>query len=81
MQKSIKAHAAVFRKYHTFFEKLDGETGEKGKGALYGDQEGFGWTNTTFYRYIQILDILESGTNMYEDKKTAEPPYNLAIIH
>jgi alpha,alpha-trehalase len=81
MQKSIKAHAAVYRKYHTFFEKLDGETGEKGKGALYGDQEGFGWTNAIFYRYIHLLDAMENGINLYEEPKKAEPPYNLAIIH
>lgn len=81
MEKSIKAHSDVYRKYNTFFEKLDGETGEKGKGAEYGDQEGFGWTNAIFYRYIHILDALDSNQNIYIPTSTNQPPYDLAILH
>lgn len=81
MSKSVKAHAAAFRKFGTFFEKLHGETGETGSGALYGDQQGFGWTNATFYRYIQILDALEKDQNIYKTVTSQEPPYDLAILH
>lgn len=81
MTNSVKAHGAAFRKYNTFFEKLDGETGDTGKGALYGDQKGFGWTNAAFYRYIQILDAIDSGKQIYFEPKTENPPYELAILH
>ncbi len=81
MESSVKAHAAAFRKFGTFFEKLNGETGETGSGALYGDQQGFGWTNAAFYRYVQILDALESGQNIYKTATPQEPPYDLAILH
>lgn len=91
MEKSVKAHAAGFRKYGTFFEKLNGETGDLGKGALYGDQElgngklhikheGFGWTNAVFYRYMHILESLEKGENIYKDER-GDPPYELSILH
>lgn len=90
MEKSVKAHATGFRKYGTFFEKLNGETGELGKGALYGDQElgngtlniqneGFGWTNAIFYRYIQILESLGKD-DIYIDT-SEQPPYELSILH
>jgi alpha,alpha-trehalase len=81
MQKSIKAHASAFRKFGTFFEKLDGTTGESGKGALYGDQDGFGWTNAIFYRYIQILDSLESTDSIYKSPKPSNPPFELSILY
>lgn len=81
MEKSVKAHAAVYRKYGTFFEKLDGETGGKGRGAEYGDQEGFGWTNAIFYRYIQILLALDKGQQIYKEPLPKEPPYDLIILH
>jgi neutral trehalase len=80
MEKSVNAHAAVYRKYRTFFEKLDGETGEKGKGAEYGDQEGFGWTNAIFYRYIQILDAIDSKVDIYLPND-GRPPFTLSILH
>lgn len=80
MEKSVKAHAAVYRKYKTFFEKLDGETGGKGKGAEYGDQEGFGWTNAIFYRYIQILDAMDRNEKIYLND-LQEPPFELTILH
>jgi alpha,alpha-trehalase len=80
MEKSVKAHTNVYRKYKTFFEKLDGETGEKGRGAEYGDQEGFGWTNAIFYRYIHILDAIEQNQTLYNEQTTT-PPYDLAILH
>lgn len=81
MKNSVKAHAASFRKNGTFFEKLNGETGETGSGALYGDQQGFGWTNATFYRYIQILGALENGQEIYKKSTSQDPPYDLLILH
>lgn len=81
MKKSIKAHAALFRKHNTFFEKIDGETGEPGKGALYGDQNGFGWTNAVFYRYTMILQAIESNKSIYMEPKSSVPPYELSILH
>lgn len=81
MTNSVKAHAAAYRKFGTFFEKLHGETGETGAGALYGDQQGFGWTNAAFYRYIQILNALEKGQNIYKTAAPHEPPYDLTILH
>lgn len=81
MKKSVNAHAAVYRKYGTFFEKLDGTTGKSGKGALYGDQDGFGWTNAIFYRYIKILDIINSGQSIFAIPKKSNPPFELSIIN
>lgn len=81
MTKSVKAHAAAFREYGTFFEKLNGETGKTGAGAIYGDQQGFGWTNAAFFRYIHILDALEKGQNIYKTVAPHDPPYDLAILH
>ncbi len=81
MEKSVKAHAAVYRKHGTFFEKLHAETGQSGIGALYGDQEGFGWTNAVFYRYIKILDVLDSLETIYTTPKSKTPPYTLSVLH
>lgn len=81
MKKSVAAHARAFRKHGTFFEKLDGETGESGRGALYGDQKGFGWTNAVFYRYIMILDEMGKGSIYGKKTGNATPPYSLAIPH
>ncbi len=79
MEKSVKAHANVYHTHHTFFEKIDGITGGSGKGALYGDQDGFGWTNAVFYRYIQILDALHSNQSIYVEPKPGIPPHELSI--
>lgn len=80
MTNSVKAHAAAFRKHGTFFEKLNGETGETGRGASYVDQQGFGWTNAAFFRYIQLLDALENGQNIYKETTAQDPPYDLAVL-
>jgi alpha,alpha-trehalase len=80
MMNSVKAHAAAFRKHGTFFEKLNGETGDIGRGAQYIDQQGFGWTNAAFYRYIQILDALVTGQQIYKNPTIQEPPYDLLIL-
>lgn len=79
MEKSVIAHAAVYRKHKTFFEKLDCTTGESGSGALYGDQKGFGWTNAVFYRYIKLLDLIENNELLYTSPKPSNPPYGLSI--
>lgn len=81
MQNSIKNNAKLFRKYGTFFEKVSGETGESGRGAEYIDQQGFGWTNAAFYRYIQILDDLETHETIYAKPKPTKPPYHFDILH
>ncbi len=81
MIKYLKAHAAFFRTYGTFAEKLHGETGGKADKFHYESQEGFGWTNAVFYRYIKILDAMERGESIYRDPKAGEPPYKLSVIH
>lgn len=81
MIKSVTAHGNAFAKHKTFFEKLNGITGDTGEGALYEDQKGFGWTNATFFRYIRILDALENGDEIYQKPTTEAPPYNLSISH
>ncbi len=81
MKKSLKAHATLFRKHNTFFEKIDGSNGNSGKGALYGDQKGFGWTNAVFYRYVCILDALNAQESIYDKTNQTTPPYELSILH
>jgi len=81
MEKSLKSNAALFRKYHTFLEKFNGETGDKAATFHYELQEGFGWTNAAFYRYVQLLDELESGKELYKQPKADEPPFKLALLH
>lgn len=81
MKKYLKAHAAFFRKYGSFAEKLHGETGDKAGAFHYETQDGFGWTNAAFYRYSMILDAIERGENIYREPKGEKPPYKLAVIH
>jgi alpha,alpha-trehalase len=81
MTNSVKAHSAAFRKFGTFFEKLNGETGESGSAAMYVDQKGFGWTNAAFYRYIQILDTIDANKPLYIEPQSHTAPYDLAILH
>jgi len=81
MKKSIKAHARLFRKYGTFFEKINGATGDKAKNYHYPTQTGFGWTNAIFFRYIKILEDLDKGRNIYNTAKTDKPPFEFAIYH
>lgn len=59
MEKSVKAHGELFRKYGTFFEKINAETGEPSASFHYAGQKGFGWTNAAFFHYIRLLDALE----------------------
>ena len=81
MNNSLNAHNQLFKKNNTFYEKINGLTGDPGTGALYGDQKGFGWTNAIFYRYVQILDDLESKKSIYKDQKPKNPPFELIILH
>ncbi len=81
MEKSLSAQSKIFKKYKTFFEKLDGTSGDKTGDFHYTNQSGFGWTNAEFFRYVQILDALESGKNIYADPKNDKPPYKLSIPH
>ncbi len=79
MQASVRAHAALYREYGTFFEKINAETGKPGVHFHYENQTGFGWTNAVFYRYIQILDALEKNETIYKESTEKEPPYHLTI--
>lgn len=81
MEKSVKAHAAIYRKYHTFLEKIDGETGDKAATFHYELQEGFGWTNAVFYRYVHLLDDINSGMDIYKKPKSENPPFGLIVLH
>ncbi len=81
MEKSLKAEAKIFRKYKTFFEKIDGVDGDQPESFLYPNQSGFGWTNAVFYRYVMILDALETGENIYTEPKSTKPPYRISIPH
>ncbi len=81
MEKYIKTHAKIFREHKTFFEKIDAVKGDIGVDFHYQSQGGFGWTNAAFYRYIQILDTLERGDNIYAEPKAELPPFKLSIIH
>ncbi len=82
MKKSLTTQAKVYRKYKTFFEKIDGLKGDKTGNYHYENQSGFGWTNAIFYRYVQILDsIEESNGNIYVEKEMKEAPFKLSIPH
>lgn len=81
MEKSLKIHARLYRKYHTFFEKINGKKGTKTKDYHYLTQNGFGWTNAIFYRYVQILEDLAMRKEIYKTPKPEKPPYEFAIYH
>jgi len=81
MNKYLKTHAMLFRKYGTFFEKIDVIKGERGHNSFYLNQDGFGWTNAIFYRYIEILKSLNNGEELYAQPKADNPPYKLSIPH
>lgn len=81
MKKSIATHAKLFRQYGTFFEKIDGVTGDHSKDFHYTLQSGFGWTNAVFYRYIHILNDLETGKSIYTKPRKSDPPYQFAMPH
>jgi neutral trehalase len=81
MTNSVKTHARLYREYKTFFEKIDGRTGEPSTGYAYAMQLGFGWTNATFFRYIQILEALDQKQQIYKDSPSEQFPRELAILH
>jgi alpha,alpha-trehalase len=81
MKKFLKTHSRLFRKHGTFFEKINGVTGEKASNFHYEAQSGFGWTNAAFYRYVQILRSIEYGEEIYTQPKAKNPPYRLSIPH
>jgi len=81
MQKSVETQAQIFRKYKTFFERIDGLSGDKPKNSHYPIQSGFGWTNAIFFRYIQILQNIEDGKDIYTFSKEELPPYDLLILN
>ncbi len=81
MKKSLAAQSRIFEKYETFFEKINGVTGDKADGFHYPNQSGFGWTNAVFYRYVQILDSIENNEKIYTQPKGDEPPYKISIPH
>lgn len=79
MNKYLDTHSKLFRKYNTFFEKINGATGDVSASYHYESQSGFGWTNAIFYRYVQILESIDKG--IYKSPKPNEPPYSLSIPH
>ena len=79
MKKSQATHAAIFRKYGVFFEKIDGITGDKPDDYNYPSQTGFGWTNAIFYRYSKLLEQLETGL-LYSEPKAKNPPYSFVAF-
>ncbi len=79
IKKSLKANAYIFKKYGTFFEKLNGINGDAGADFHYKNQSGFGWTNAIFYRYIQILKFLDANESKIKNAKKF--PVELDIIH
>lgn len=81
MEKSVQANSKLFKVHNTFFEKINGATGQPGTGALYVDQKGFGWTNAVFYRYVQILESLNTDQALFLKNGLSRPPYDLSIIH
>ena len=81
MKKALVAQNNMFQKHETFFEKFDGATGDKAEGFHYPNQSGFGWTNAIFYRYVEILDAIEAGEEIYTQPKSEKPPYKISILH
>lgn len=82
MTNSVKTHARLYRKYKTFFEKIKGTDGEPASSFHYTGQQGFGWTNAVFYRYIQLLTSLDTMPHIYtSDPEKKEPPYEIAVLH
>jgi len=83
MQRSLRGQAKVFRKYKTFFEKIDGSRGDIAANYHYINQSGFGWTNAVFYRYVQILDKMEKDgeDSIYGFPMPDKPPFTLSILH
>lgn len=84
MKKSLHTHNEVFKKFGKLFEKVNAENIENGKSFAYPHQLGFGWTNAIFYRYVQILDLIEEkdGKIFTEQTLEADPPYSLTgILH
>jgi alpha,alpha-trehalase len=81
MKKSLIGEAKVFRKYGSFFEKMNGVTGDAAASYHYINQGGFGWTNAVFYRYVQILDHMKQhgDDSIYSYPMRDNPPYDLGI--
>ncbi len=80
MLTSTQAQAKIFRKYGTFLEKIDGTTGEGTGEYHYENQPGFGWTNGVFYRFVKILDHLNTDRDAFLNKE-GEAPYTLNFLH
>jgi len=81
MKKYLSTHAGIYRKYGTFFEKINGVTGDKAGDFHYANQSGFGWTNAIFYMYIKIIEHLEANGNIYASPREEKPPYKIIIPH
>lgn len=83
MKKSLKAQAKIFRKYNTFFEKINGVKGDAAISFHYPNQSGFGWTNAEFFRYVIILDYMQmhGDDSIYQFPMEQKPPYELNILH
>lgn len=82
MKNSLAGEAKIFRKHGTFFEKMNGVTGDVAPNYHYINQGGFGWTNAIFYRYVQILDQMETqgDDSIYTFPMSDTSPYELSIL-
>lgn len=81
MKKFLRTHSALFRKYKTFFEKIDAITGEPANNFHYTTQSGFGWTNAAFFRFVEILTTIEKNEPIYQTPKESHAPYKIIIPH
>lgn len=82
MKKYLACQAKVFKKHGTFFEKINGVTGDITENYHYINQGGFGWTNAIFYRYVQLLNYMEThgDDSIYIFPMNDVPPYDLDVI-
>jgi alpha,alpha-trehalase len=82
MKNSLASEAKIFKKYGTFFEKMNGETGDVAPNYHYINQGGFGWTNSVFYRYVQILDYMNTNgdDSIFTYPMQDSAPYDLNIV-
>lgn len=83
MRKSLAGQAKIFRKYNTFFEKINGVKGDVAGSYHYLNQSGFGWTNAIFYRYVKILEYMQEygDDSIYIFPMPDKPPYELGIMY
>jgi alpha,alpha-trehalase len=82
MKNSLASEAKIFKKHGTFFEKINGVTGDVAPNYHYINQGGFGWTNAVFYRYVQLLDHMEKNgdDSLFKYPMSENAPYALDVL-